>query len=256
MKYKKLLIFVTSLIFLVTLVVSFVTIFKVAEIELHVVEIENSNVELKESCVNVLENYKNKNLIFIKKSNVENELKSTSGYVKVVSLEKAYPNRLVISVEEREEAYAVKAGDKYAVLDKDFNVLAVKNENVNNLNKANVEIKSDLSNYDESLLVVGGAFKLYDDSSTAILNTISPKIVEMRENLKSIFVNVKSDGQDNRFIRLTFVEGLEIEIDKVDEYTLEKLEKAFDYYKNSSNKGDTVKKYVTKLVTGEIVVLW
>ena len=255
MKYKKLLIFVTSLIFLVTLVVSFVTIFKVAEIELHVVEIENSNVELKESCVSVLENYKNKNLVFIKKSNVENELKSTSGYVKVVSLEKAYPNRLVISVEEREEAYTVKTGDKYAVLDKDFNVLAVKNENVNNLNKSNVEIKSDLSNYDESLLVVGGAFKFYDDSSTAILNTISPNIIIMRENLKSIFVNVKTDGQDNRFIRLTFVEGLEIEIDKVDEYTLEKLEKAFDYYNNSSNKGDIVKKYVTKLVTGEIVVL-
>jgi hypothetical protein len=79
--------------------------------------------------------------------------------------------------------------------------------------------------------------------------------VSRRQNVKSITLNVRSDGKLNRFLSFNMTECVVIQIDKVEEYTADKLNKLFNYYDALENKGDIIKKYVTKLENGDIVVL-
>lgn len=256
MKYKRLLLLITSLIFITALVCCFFTMFKTAEINVSASQIENSSEDILSLSTSSLEKYHKKNLVFINKANIKSELESLSGYISVDKIEKKFPNKLNIKISERKEAYAIKLSNKYAIVDNNYVIIKIKDENVCNIDSLPlIEFKVNIADYDETHINEGKSFLLYDEKINSVLKTLSPFISARRENVKSIAVNVRSDGKLNRFLSFKMTEGVEIQIDKVDEFSEDKLLKLFDYYDSLENKGDIQKKYVTKLDGGEIVVL-
>ena len=246
----------TSLIFITTLVFSFVFVFKTAEIQVSSFEIEGSNNDISELTLDYLNDYYKKNLIFISKKKIKSNLEELSGYISVKLVEKKLPNKLIVKVEERREVYSFKVNDKYMILDENLKVLAQKDKNVNNINGlSNVEIKANLSDYDVNLLTKGCDFKFYDEDINRGFTLLKSYVINRKENIKSIEVNVRSNGKINKYLLFTMTEGLTIQIDKAGEDLEDKLIKMFEYYDLLENKGDTVKRYVTKLNTGEIVVV-
>ena len=256
MKYKKLLIFITSLIFFTTLIFSSVFLFRIAEIDLTVNSVVGSNENVNGVVSTCLEEYKGKNLIFVNTNKLEDELENISGYVKVKSIDKAFPNKLQVTVEERVEIYAINYQDEYWVLDEDFKTLTKKAENVNNINGLpNVLLDVNISDFNETSLKSSSILSFYDEYIQNSFNEIKDLIVSRKENIKSIKVNVRSDGQLNRYFSFTMTEGMEIQIDKVNISTKDKLLKLFDYYDSCENKGDAIKRYVTLKENGEISVV-
>lgn len=256
MKYKKLLIFITSLIFVTTLVFSSVFFFKIAEIDLTVNSVIGSNENLDGVLSSRLEKYNGKNILFVSVKDVKKEMENASGYVKVNSVKKVFPNKLAVDVEERVEVFAIKRQNEYYILDENFNTLVKKQENVNNVNGLpNILLDISLSDYDEETLVSSKTLSLYDEKTTDTFNEIKEFLLLRRENIASIKVNVRSDGMINRYLVFNMTEGMEIQIDRSNVLSKDKLVKMFEYYDSSENKGDTTKRYVTLLDTGEIVVV-
>ena len=256
MKYKKLLLLITSLIFFTALFCSFFAVFKTAEIFVCCKQIENSPEDLSNSTKVLLEKYHNKNLVFINKDKLKNEIESLSGYIKVDDIDKKFPNKLNVYISERKEEYAIKLLNGYLIVDSEYKVLKVNDKNCNNVdNLPLIEFNVNVADYDETIIKQGTRFTLYDTATNNVLSTLSTYLKNRRQNVKSITINVRSDGKLNRFLTFEMAEGVIIQIDKVDENTVEKLEKLFNYYDTLENKGDIVKKYVTKLESGDIVVL-
>ncbi len=256
MKYKKLLIFITSLIFVTTLAFSLVIIFKIAEIDLTVSTVKGSNENVTAVVSERLNSYNGKNIIFTSANNIKKELESLSGYVKVKSVKKVFPNRLNVEIEERVEVFSVKYKNEYYVLDEDLKILLKKQENFNNVNGLpNIFLDLSLSDYNEKTLVSTKTLTFYDEEIEKAFSEIKDLILQRKENIYSIKVNVRSDGKLNRYLLFTMTEGMEIQIDKANLLAKDKLIKLFEYYDSSENKGDTVKRYVTKRDDGEIVVV-
>ena len=256
MKYKKLLIFITSLIFVTTLIFSSVFLFKIAEIDLTVNSVVGSSENVNGIVSNCLETYKGKNLIFASTDKIEGELEKASGYVKVKSVNKVFPNKLSVEVEERVEVYAIKYQEEFWILDEDFKTLVKKEDNLNNINGLpNILLDISLSDFDENTLKSSNTLSIYDSEMQKAFNEIKDLVVERKENIKSIKLNVRSDGQLNRYLSFTMTEGIEIQIDKANISIKDKLIKLFEYYDLCENKGDVIKRYVTLKDNGEIVVV-
>ncbi|MBO5926926.1 MAG: FtsQ-type POTRA domain-containing protein [Clostridia bacterium] len=256
MKYKKLLLFTTSLIFIITLVFSLAYVFRVAEINVKCNELSGSNEPISEMANLYLEDYYQENIIFLNKNRIKEDLENISGYIEVKKVEKKYPNKLIVEIVERREVYSFKSGNDFWALNESFNVITKKSENVNNLTGLpNVEIVVNLADYDDSKLIKGGKLSLYDNKTAESFNIIKQLVVERKENLKSITVNVRSDGKVNRYLLVTMTEGMVFQIDKSDEFLMDKLLVMFEFYDAFENKGDEIKRYVTKLDSGEIKVV-
>lgn len=256
MKYKKLLIFITSLIFITTLIFSSVFLFKVAEIDLAVNSVKGSNENIHDVAVEYLNSYKGKNIIFTNAKGISEELEQLSGYVKVNGVQKVFPNKLAVDIEERLEIFTIKYQNEYYVLDENFKTLVKKQENVNNINGLpNILLDISLSDYNEDTLVSSKTLALYDKEMVKAFNEMKDLILSRKENITAIKVNVRSDGMLNRYLVFTMTEGMEIQIDKVNELSKDKLSKLFEYYDSTENKGDTIRRYVTLRDDGEIVVV-
>lgn len=62
----------------------------------------------------------------LNKTYIKDQLEKDNPYLKVVNIESVFPNKIIIHCAEREETYAVKAGEsKYFICDADFKVLNI-----------------------------------------------------------------------------------------------------------------------------------
>ena len=230
--------------------------FKTAEIKINYVSISTSTESVSQKAKEGLEDYYNKNLLFISEDKLRAKLEQISPYVEVESIEKKYPNKLVVNVTERVEVLTVKSGDSYYAVDNKFFVLSKKVTNQNNVDgKRNILLNVNIADYDETTLQVGSTFKINEIETQKYLIENLSLITENRQSVLSVDVNVVSDGVKNRTLTVTMLEGLVVQIDKADENTKQKLKKLFEYYQALENKGDTQKRYVTTLTSGEIVVV-
>ena len=256
MKYKRLLLLFTSFIFLTAVIISSLFIFKIAEISIIATQIQSSNENILTKTESELEKYKDKNIIFISKKSIVEEIKGLSNYIKVLDVKKSYPNKLIVKIEERREVFAIKTEKGFYMVDGEFSVLRFSEANLNNIDLLkNVELIVNIADYESSLLSEGNTFKFNDLNINNTMLSIIEFVKARRENINSITVNVRSDGMLNRFLVFKMIEGVEIQIDKADEFTNEKLNALFNYYEALDNKSYTQKKYVTRLATGEIKVI-
>ena len=245
MKYKKLLVLITCLLFVTVAVFCFASAFKITDIELSVTTVNGSQEGVDALSENYLQKYENKNLIFVKTDEIERDLSSLSGYIEVVSVKKAYPNKISVVIKERAECFSIYHGGKYYALDGNFNVLSKKDTNANNLGgSSNLLLKLSSSDY-SSDIEIGRPLNLYDTTLKEMMNSASSKIYSFRENLSFVQFLVKQDGVSNRVITLVMKEGVTFKVLKANERTVDKLTATFNYYLALENKG--VGEYVTVL---------
>lgn len=129
LKHKKLLISLGVILGLVLLII----ILSFTLFALHTVTVEfknNTQIFTEESKLSISENEAIKYgspIYTINKSKIIEELEKDKPYLEVINIETVFPNKLIIHCAEREETYAVKAGDKkYFICDKDFKVLTIR----------------------------------------------------------------------------------------------------------------------------------
>ncbi len=256
MKYKRLLLFVTSMIFISAFIICLFALFKTAEIYIDVTSVANSNENIEEKVKSVCDKKQGENLLFLSIEDLESQLNSQSGYLKVVKIEKEFPNKLHVKVEERVEKFAFYYGDSYYMLDEEMHILAKKATNENNIDKnKNILLNFSIADIDETSISVGKNLNIYDKTTLTYVNETFNKLFLRRGDISSVSVTVKMDKHFFRRLTLTMREGMVINIDKANERTSEKIDKALEFYDNSSNKGDTLEYYVNVLIgTGEINV--
>ncbi len=256
MKYKRLLVFVTSMIFFTALVICFFAVFKTAEIYVDVNAVSGSNEEVADKVQALLKDKEGKNLLFISTEDIEKEINGASSYAKVTKVVKKYPNKLEVFVEERVEKFAIQYENKYYTLDEELHVLNVKDTNVNNIDGLpNLLISFDIADIDTSTIKIGENLKIYDEKTMAYFKGNINALVEKRGDIDSIAITVKKEKFYFRRLTLKMREGMVINIDKADIRTDEKILKALEFYYASPNKGDYTEYFVNVLdSTGEINV--
>lgn len=238
MKYKKLLVFITCLLFLTVAVFCFASAFRITDIELNVKSLQDSNEDISNSCYAELKKYDGKNLVFLNTRDVENGLKKLSGYIEVESVKKEFPNKLTVKVKERAEVFSLKVGEDYFALDKNFNVLSKKTSLVNNVDGAdNILLNISVADFNTNLRV-GERLKVYDENTFSYLTEVAPTLNLLRKDLYSVTVTVKKDGIEYKTLTLKMREGVSFTIVKADAFTIEKINKTYEFYTALQNKGE------------------
>lgn len=248
MKYKKLLVFITCLLFVTVAVFCLASAFKVTDIELQVESVENSSEDISALCEEELLNSKDANLIFLDVDKIKGNLSALSGYIDVVEVKKVFPNKIFVSVKERIEEYSVLVNDKIYALDGDFCVLSEKQSHQNNVTGVdNLLIDIPYSDFNQNL-VVGKKIEIYDKVTASYLQTSSSFITSVKDSVESVSITVKKDGVYYRTLTLKMKEGVTFNILKADEQILEKLQVTYTFYSSLENKG--VGEYITVLEDG------
>lgn len=148
MKSKKYVIGYAIAVFVLVFIIAFNSVCSITQFD---VRFETGSAPAAQSAEKVqerLNGYLNKSYLFFKTANVDDivaEICEEDGtYLKVVSVQKKFPNKVTAVIEEEYEQYAFysEADNKYYVTDADGKVLAVKESADNNIseNAANVEI--------------------------------------------------------------------------------------------------------------------
>ena len=110
--------------------------------------------------------YLRKNFLFFDEAGVKELVSEQSGgYFEVTSVEKSFPNTVTVRVREKYESYAFEKDGKYYVIGDDGTVLAIKDENVNNIvpGRQNIEIVG----FDFTAPAVGDAFSVSEEDTAA-----------------------------------------------------------------------------------------
>ena len=259
MKYKRVLIFVTILFFVTVLIYASSMLFTINEIEVKATTITNSNEDIVKKAEDALNIYKGKNYLFTSTKKVSGEVEKSSSYTQVVSVTKSFPNKIVVEIKERKEALALVYNSKYYVLDDTLTILKIDDKNANNIDGLkNVELTLNVADYGQAELNVGNVLNVYDNTAFNYIKTSVLTLIQNRQNLESVNVEVKRDGIEYNRMSLTMREGVMFKIQKANEETSEKLSKAFEFYNSltlpSGNKSEG-EYFVYKLESsGEIVV--
>ena len=129
MKYKKLVIILSSVIGAVLLLVVLTfTLFRVNSVSLN---FKNQTTlfasEEYQNEIIATSKAKDTSTIFaVNKSSIKNNLEREYSYLKVINIETVFPNSLIIHCAQREETYIIKINDNlYYVCDEEFKVLSI-----------------------------------------------------------------------------------------------------------------------------------
>ncbi len=148
MKSKKYVIGYAIAVFVLVFIIAFNSVCSITQFDVRFETGSASAAQSAEKVQERLNGYLNKSYLFFKTANVDDivaEICEEDGtYLKVVSVQKKFPNKVTAVIEEEYEQYAFysEADNKYYVTDADGKVLAVKESADNNIseNAANVEI--------------------------------------------------------------------------------------------------------------------
>ena len=127
MKSKRLIVMLCVLVFLTVLIVINSTLFTLQSISVNWLTTKNQLQKFKD--YEIIEDVSlGQNIFLVKKENIANKLEKDFHYLRVVSIETKFPNKIVIHCAERESLYAVKLSDKeYAIIDERGKVLDISN---------------------------------------------------------------------------------------------------------------------------------
>lgn len=130
MKNKKLIGILIVLAFLTVLVILNSTLFTLQTISINWLTTKYNLEDIKDYTM-VEDINKGESIFLIKKSKIASSLEKKYPYLRVVSIETKFPNKLVIHSAERESMFAIKLEDnKYAVVDELGKVLQLSNSSI------------------------------------------------------------------------------------------------------------------------------
>lgn len=231
MKYRRLLVIMTCLLFVTVAFFCVTSAFKIKEIELNVTTVENSTENVKQLATDYLKEFEDKNLLFANLSDIEKGLEDLSGYINVQKVEKQFPNKLSVTICERKEAFAISYGEEYLIVDSALCLLEKRLSNLNNIDgNYNIVLNLSLADFNNSNLQVGAPIEIYDGVTKEYLLNATESLISLRENLKEITVTVKKDGFYSRTLTLKMVEGVVFNLENASESFSAKLNATIEFY--------------------------
>jgi len=174
------------------------------------------------------EKFMDKNILFVGEEDVDG-IFSSYPYIKKISVEKVYPDKIIIYAEEIEERYAVKNGDSYDMLDEDFNYLST---NEVNENRADSHSNILLENFGYG----DGTFREKEAIASAaeVIGVFDDKLNGVRNNILKIEFSSPTTSREDSYFVLYTVEGVEIRIFSPLSSAEKKAEGAAEKYKELS----------------------
>ena len=230
MKKKFWVIILTILVFLSGALLGFATVFQVDDVVVEVSAIsEDAKEEAQDIRAKLIKLYDKENIFFI------NEKKATDivaeyPHFRVVSFKKDYPNRIMLSVTEDAEMYAVKKVDtnEYFILGVDGTVLAIRETPDNRLAGTNIVIEGLSVSGDKGSKLIGDAR----------LNVILSFCNQMSERMNGICDNIEKVVVTKNAPQLCLYthEGVKIYVANPEKSTLIKADKIAEKYLQLSDE--------------------
>lgn len=210
MKNKRLIILLSIFAFVVLLIVLSSTVFTVrassVSVEWHVsplqyLQNQNDNI--------VADAMQNENIVFYDKNQTIQTLEQKYPYIKVLKIEKKFPNKIVVHVSERYEQYAIMVGQEYYALDETGKVL-------NLYTSSQFEALSATANRKPIVVSVSG---MTIDGSTMQTGKIAqiPRVVTI---LKEVSTGLKQCGYSETWQIISKIKNISIEFGYVSKLTI------------------------------------
>lgn len=246
MKRKRLYVILIVAVLCAAFVLSFTCLFTVrfSEVKFQAVSGENSNAVSERVA-----EYNGRNLLFLDTDEVANSLSDFYGY-KVVSVEKKFPNKLTVNIEERKEVFAINVGEKTLITDESGFIIR---------SEESFSPRRDIVYIESSGLV----FNAVDNGQTVSCNDDELFFTVMSMAKKINYYNciskiVIEKATEKRFAYFETYTGVVLEIPDAHIRGTEKIEVAFNEYDNCEN--DYVKSFNTITVSiqsdGSIKATW
>lgn len=231
MQKKILVIILTVLVFISGSVLGFATVFRVSDVVVKVSAIsDEADVEAKELRSRLTKTYEKENLLFINDEKAKS-IVAEYPHFRIAEFKKDYPNRLVLTVTEDAELYAVKNAetDEYFILNAGGTVLAIRDNPLNRLDqKSNVVI--------EGLSVTGNkGEKLSGDERLATVLAFCNQLTEPLNGIRDNISTVKITNNIPQY-QIVTQENVMIYVANPEDFTLEKAEKIAEVYLSLSDQ--------------------
>lgn len=194
MKNKKLIVFLSILAFLTVLIVLNSTLFTLQKININWLTTKYELDSIKDYEITD-EIDKGESIFLVNKTNITSKLEKDYPYLRVVSIESKFPNKLVIHSAERESLFAVKLSDnEYAVIDELGKVLKISTSSIfvgSDLGAKPIKVSFSSLSLNPSDFVVGEQIKL--DSVENLLINLAYTLRESNytpTTSKGVFLNI------------------------------------------------------------------
>ena len=217
MKSKKLVIGYAIAVFLLIFVITFNSVCAITQFN---VKFETSSAGATASAKTVqerLDAYLKKSFLFFKEKNVYNVVdkvcEEDGTYLEVLSVKKTFPNKVTVSVAERYEKYAFSVNGKYYITDTHGEILAVKEDNANNIGGNNIDIKGfTFAEAETGRIITADEEEMFSVLMTLLNTTADEKLGGIRGRIASAKYISRGSGltvKDDLFV-FTFTEGIKI----------------------------------------------
>jgi hypothetical protein len=252
MKGKRLVIMLSMLAFVVVLVVINSTLFTLQSISINWMTTQNKLQGVKDYQIS--ENVSlGQNIFLLKKDNITNTLEKKYPFLRVVSIETKFPNKIAIHCAERESLYAVKLADdsqgqlgnvKYAIIDELGKILDIGDERYfegasGELGVTPIKVNFESMALNMSNFAIGETIQ--DQYMIGLIKQLSYSIRESRYNpttSKGVlkYINVVRLGEETE-VRFETRSGIKLTIKDVENYTTDKLLVALERYNHYHYEG-------------------
>ena len=228
MKHKRLLILSTCLVFVMVCFVSLRELFTVKDVN---VMYSVTTEGVTEDVYTLLEKYKGRNIFSVDVDEIKQEITSNN-YLKVLSVEKKYPNEILINLIERSERYYYVANDGVYYFDDEYFIVRMDDSRpegeiyltewdfVDIMSGNDILVDCSLMNY----FTFPNAFV----TDAQLVNLVTADVAS--SITKITFVTTGEVGEHR--IVLQMREGVAIEIRKAGVSLKEKLLSGVDFYNN------------------------
>lgn len=226
MKHKRLLIISTCLVFIMVCVLCFKELFTVKDV--NVVYSVTSN-GVNEEVYSLVEKYKGRSIFSVDTEEIKKEI-TANNYLKVLSVEKKYPNEILINLIERSEKYYYVADDAVYYFDDEYFIVKKAESKPEGQTYLTEIAFNDISTGDKiavdcSLM----SYFTFPQGFLADVKVVVDKIEDVASSVTKItFVTTGEIGEHR--IRLQMREGVVIEIRKAGISLEEKLQSGIGYY--------------------------
>lgn len=251
MKHKRLLIISTCLVFVMVCVLCFKELFTVKDIN---VEYLVTSSGVNEEVYSLVEEYKGRSIFTVDVDEIKNKITSNH-YLKVLSIEKKYPNEILISLIERSEKYYYVADDAVYYFDDEF--FTVRRSDSAPVGETYLtelafnEISTGIEIPVECSLM---SYFYFPEEFLADRNIVIDKIQGISSSVTKISFVTTGKLKEHR-IELQMREGVVIEIYQAGISLEEKLQKGIDYYKQLE-EGKKIEGFIYVLIddkSGKVV---
>lgn len=246
MKYKRLLILSTVLLFVCVAVICSAMIFRIAYVEVECEQIDGSTENILEFANGELKYLNNKNLLFVRTKDLDKKL-TENPYVKIVEIKKSFPNKIYVKISERQETFAVYDGQDYFMLDDEFKILRNSNSLKGNVDgQDNILLSFEQRNeYAMDGLKVGDKLEVFDSEVFTALNEVSVELKNARKYLDEVYIS--SMKMQATF---TFTEGFSVTVSSLNENLSEKFNVVYERYNLPSTDKSVGNLFLVKTVNG------